>query len=111
MKRNTKCRVEAPTVTADPVYGGTVTTWEPIANPVRWCEVVDKMPSTDERNMSGLPLSTIRTRVRMNYCTDIDATMRFVIMRPSETIWTITGGPAEIGNKKRVEFMAERKSS
>jgi len=109
MNLNTRVRVERPAVTVDPVYGGEVVTWTLVG--LGWAEVIDKLPSRDEGLMDVLTLSTLRSRIRMRYRTDIDASCRFVIMRPTETVWGIIGGPATVGNKEAVEFLCEKKSS
>jgi len=76
-----------------------------------WAEIVDKLPSRDEGMLDVLTLASIRTRVRLRYRTDLDASMRFIIMRPEATTWGIIGGPATVGNKEAVEFLCEKKSS
>jgi len=73
--------------------------------------MVDKLPSRDEATLDTIALSKIRTRLRFRYRHDIDASMRFIIMRPSETVWSIIGGPAMIGNKSQIEFLCEKVSS
>lgn len=109
MNLNTRVRIERPTITVDSVYGGEVVTWTLVG--LAWAEVIDKLPSRDESLMDVLTLSSIRTRVRLRYRTDLDASMRFIIMRPDATTWGIIGGPATVGQKEAVEFLVEKKSS
>ncbi len=109
MNPNTRVRVERPVNSTDPVYQTPTVTWELVG--VAWAEMVDKLPSRDEATLDTIALSKIRTRLRFRYRTDIDAAMRFVVMRPNETIWSIIGGPAMIGNKSQVEFLCEKVSS
>jgi|SRR3990172_4064961 len=109
MNLNTRIRIERPVITADPVYGGEVTTWALVG--LAWAEVVDKLPSRDEGLLDVITLSSIRARVRLRYRTDIDASCRFIIMRPDPATWQIIGGPAMVGNREAVEFLCEKKSS
>lgn len=104
-----RCRVERPVSTPDPEYGTPVITWELVG--VRWCGVQDVLPSRSESIKQGLGISTSQARVRMRYCSDIDSSMRLTIMRPTARVYSIIGGPAELGNKDGVEFMVERVSS
>lgn len=105
-KLNKRCRIERPIITKDPVYGGSETTWETLDT--RWCNLQDVMPSRDEQIRNGASMTKVRSRLRMRYTADIDTTMRVVIFRPTEQIWNIIGGPAEIGARDGVEFMIER---
>ena len=109
-KLNKRCRVERPVTTLDPVYGSPVTVWETLSNGARWCNLQDVMPSRDEQIRNGASMTKVRSRLRMRYTSDIDTTMRVVIFRPTEQIWNIIGGPAEIGARDGVEFMIERVS-
>lgn len=105
----TRCRVEKKSITQDPDYGTEAITWALLA--VVWCGVQDELPSRSEAVEQGLAMSTNRARVRMRYRSDIDSSMRFVIMRPGAMTYQIIAGPAELGNKEGIEFMAERMSS
>lgn len=109
MSYNTRALVERKSVTQDPVYGTEVVTWVPLGD--AWCELQDVMPSRDERVRANIDMSAVRTRIRCRYRSDIDSSMRFIIMRPHRTIWSIIGGPAMVGNKRDVEFLCERASS
>lgn len=109
MNFNTRVRIEKKVTSVDPIYGTEVISYELLG--LAWAEVIDKLPSRDEALMDVITLSSIRARVRLRYRTDIDASMRFIIMRPAETVWGIIGGPAMVGNKEMVEFLCEKKSS
>lgn len=109
MNLNTRVRIERPIVTVDSVYGGEIVSWALLG--LAWAEVQDKLPSRDEAMLDVLSISSIRARVRLRYRTDIDASCRFIILRPTEAIWQIIGGPAMVGNKEAVEFLVEKKSS
>jgi len=108
MKRstlNTVCRVEQKTLTKDS-YGSPVESWSLLG--VRYCALQDVLPSRSESAQGGLMTAIGQTRLRMNYCTDIDTSMRVVINRPARTIFNIVSGPAILGDKDEVEFMIEK---
>ncbi len=108
MKRSTmnmRCRVEQKTVTKD-AYGAPVESWSLLG--VRWCALQDVLPSRSEVQQGGLTTSLNQTRLRMNYCTDIDTSMRVIVNRPAPTTFQIVSGPAILGDKDEVEFMLER---
>lgn len=104
-----RARVEYPVVATDPVYGTSVVTWALLG--VRWCGVQDELPSRSESVKQGLNISTDRARIRMRYCSDIDSSMRLILMRPNPKTCQIIAGPAELGNKDGVEFMVEAVTS
>lgn len=106
---NTRVRIEYPVAGTDPVYQTPTVVWTLLG--MAWAEMVDKLPARDEALLNAISLSSVRTRIRMRYRTDVDASMRFIIMRPTETVWAIVGGPAMLGNKEHVEFLCERKST
>lgn len=108
MKRstlNTRCRVEYKTLTKD-AYGAPVESWSLLG--VRFCALQDALPSRSESTQGGLITSINQTRLRMNYCTDIDTSMRVIVNRPERTVFNIVSGPAILGDKDEVEFMLEK---
>ena len=106
---NTRCRIDAKSITQDPVYGTELVTWVVLVTV--WCNIQDELPSKSEALKQGLAVATNRTRVRMRYRTDIDSSMRLVINRPPETVYQIVGGPAILGNKDGIELVVEKYSS
>ena len=106
---NTRVRIEYPIAGVDPTYQTPTVTWTLLG--MAWAEMVDKLPARDEALLNAISLSSVRSRIRMRYRQDIDASMRFVIMRGRETVWSIIGGPAMLGNKEQIEFLCERKST
>lgn len=106
---NTRVRIEYPVAGVDPTYQTPTVVWTLLAE--GWAEMIDKLPSRDEATLDTIALSKIRTRLRFRYRTDIDASMRFIIMRPSETVWGVIGGPAMLGRKEQTEFLCEKVSS
>lgn len=106
-----KARVEYPVVTGqDPVYGTDIIGWALLPNGVRNCGYLDELPSRSEALKLNIMTAAQRTRVRMNYCSDIDSSMRVTIMRPNAVVYQIISGPAEIGNKDGIEMMCEHVS-
>lgn len=86
----------------DELYGSPVSTW--VAGETVWAQVKDVLPSraglaTDEIDISRRPC-----RIRMRWRNDISTANRF---RFDGRDLQIISGPAEIGRRKWVEFMAE----
>ena len=104
-----RCMIERKSVTQDATYGTEIITWVVVG--VAWCNVQDAVPSRDERIMQGLSVASVRTRVRLRYRSDIDTTMRIIMLRPTEKIYQIIGGPAEIGARDGIEIMCEEVTS
>lgn len=108
MNLNNRCVIERKVITQDTVFGSEIITWTLFQS--AWCDIQDVMPSRDERVKNDMAMSSVRSRIRLRYRTDIDSSMRFVIFRQDETIWNIIGGPGVLGNKQWVEFLIERTS-
>jgi len=106
---NERAIIEYKVVTKDPVFNTDSVAWTQLRG--TWCDIQDVMPSRDERLRMGIELATLRSRIRIRYCSDVDSSMRFVIMRRNETVWNIIGGPAILGNKQWLEFLIEKVSS
>lgn len=105
-KLDRRCRIERKLVTIDPTYGTENVTW--VTHAVVWCNMQDVLPSRDESLRNGIIVGKTQSRLRMRYRGDIDSTMRIVIMRPTESVWNIIGGPAEIGVRDGIELMCEK---
>lgn len=105
---DTRVRFEARSVTQDATYGTDVVTWIPAATV--WAEVLDVLPSRQqaEQVRQALQVSVQRSRVRLRYRTDLDASMRCWI---GGVVYQIVAGPAEIGRHEYQEFLIERYSS
>lgn len=79
--------------------------------------VVDSLPSRGERLADGINVDARPARVRIRYRTDIDASMRFVLLGwkngadVDERIMQVVAGPAEVGTREWSEFMVESYSS
>ena len=105
---DTRVRFERRSVTQDTTYGTEVVTWTPVC--VVWAEVLDVLPSRQvaEQMRQVVQVATQRSKVRMRYRTDLDATMRMLI---GSDVYQIVAGPAEIGRHEYMEFLVERYSS
>jgi len=105
-KLNTVCLVQQKSTSVDDDYGTQIETWTEFARV--WCEKVDMLPSRSEAVTNQLNVNTNQSRIRMKFRSDIDSTMRFLI---GTMIYQIVSGPAEIGHKDLIEFVAERYSA
>lgn len=114
---NRRITVEVPTITKDPTYQSNVPGWAPLValpgSPVIGAkfaaEVQDVLPSrSEEGDLRGLQVSRRRSRVRMRWRSDMNATMRITIHGDINRVAQIVTEPAEIlGPKRYIEFMVE----
>lgn len=82
-----------------------------------FANVQDVLPSRGEKIASGINLSARPARVQIRYRVGITSDMRFVLGATindddevdysAARIMQIVSGPAEIGRRERLEFMAE----
>jgi hypothetical protein len=73
-------------------------------------ELMDDLPSRSmERADAGVQVGLRRTRLRMRWRGDIDASMQVVVHRETDETWQIVGGPAEGGGRKRLSRNGARK--
>lgn len=98
--------IERRVTTKDATYSSPVTTWTEVARV--WAEVRDVLPSRAESVQTDAVQASRQSRIRIRYREGIDSTMR---VRYGQRILQIIGGPAEIGRKHFLEFMAEEFSS
>lgn len=105
---DTRVRIEYKSVVQDSVYGTETITWLPKATV--WAEKMDVLPTRQqaEQMRNNTQVSVRRTRLRMRYRPDIDASMRCVI---GGVVHQIVGGPAEIGRHEYMELLIERTST
>jgi SPP1 family predicted phage head-tail adaptor len=105
---DTRVRFERKVTTQDSTYGTEIVSWSPVC--VVWAEVLDVLPSRQqaEQVRQVVQVATLRSKVRIRYRTDIDATMRMLI---GQDVYQIVGGPAEIGRHEFCEILAEKTST
>jgi head-tail adaptor len=83
-----------------------------------WANVQDMLPSRGERIADGVNVSNRPARVRVRYRDGLTSTMRIVVGRnvkdadghpqwQADRILQIVSGPAELGRRETMEFMAE----
>lgn len=106
---NRRCRIEYKAIATDPHFNTEVITWAPLSTV--WCELQDILPSRSESVKNGIEIASLQTRVRMRYRSDLNASMRMVLLQPVETIYQIISGPAIIGNKEGIELIIEKLST
>lgn len=92
--------------TQDPTFGTWTYSWETLATV--WAEVQDVLPSRGERIADGISIASRPCRVRMRYRDDVDSSMRLSF--EGRTL-RIIAGPAELGFREGVEFVAEELST
>ena len=90
----------------DPIYGTPIYGWADFA--AVWANVQDKLPSRAEQIADGISIANRPCRVRIRYRSDLDSSMRLKI---GERTLRIIAGPAELGLREGVEFMAEELST
>lgn len=107
-KLSKRCRIERPNLVREDDFGTSSIDW--VLHAVEWCNVQDELPSRNEDLRAGATVVTSRTRIRMRYRSDIDTSMRVIMHRPNEVVYSIIGAPAEMGDRDGIEFMLERSS-
>lgn len=117
-KLRDRVRFERPV--ADESFGGAGSgTYEHVCEV--WAEVQDMLPSRGERLAEGVNVANRPARVRMAYRDDLSSNMRILIGRSlkdgqGEVYWhtdrilQIVSGPARLGRREGLEFMAEEYS-
>ncbi|WP_340265413.1 phage head closure protein [Sphingobium mellinum] len=90
----------------DPVFRSAVVAWVPLATV--WAQVTDILPSRSDKIADGISITNRPCRVRMRYRADIDSGMRLSI---NGRIYSIVGGPAEMGRRQGLELVAEELST
>ena len=103
---NRRVTIERAVLVQDPGSGAYSTSWETLATV--WAEVQDVLPARAESVANNLNLSRRPARVRMRYRDDLDSTMR--LFMDGRTL-NIISGPAEIGLREGIEFVAEQLST
>ena len=97
----------------DPVYGPQVGDFAAAPGlPARIpAQVQDDLPGQSESVQGGLDMTNRPSRVRMRYMRGIVPSMRMVLHDETDTLFEITGGPAEIGRREWIEITVKAFSS
>lgn len=113
MNRNREVVIQRRTESQEGVYGTAVVSWSDLATV--WAEVQDILPSRAERIADGINIAARPARVRMLYRDDVTTDMRFKLPgrggNEGDRYLRIISGPAEMGFREKVEFMAEELTS
>ncbi len=104
-----RVRFERKTVSRDAAFGSENITWTEVGT--FWCNVEDINPWRSKTTSNDLTQGSTQTRVRLRYRSDLDMSMRMVIMRPDPIVYQIVGGPTELGWHEGIEFLVERFTS
>jgi SPP1 family predicted phage head-tail adaptor len=108
-KYDQRIRIEVKQATPDPDYGTPVITWATFVTV--WAQVQDVLPSKAETQSTGVRVSTRPARIRTRYLGGVTTDMRVVLLSRGNRVLQIISGPAELGRKEGLEFMAEEYST
>lgn len=98
---DTLVRIERPV--ADAAFDGAGSGDWALVDEV-WIGIRDMLPSRGERLADGINVTTRPARIRMRYRDDVSTEMRIVA---GDRILQIVAGPAELGRRQWMEFVAE----
>lgn len=105
-KLDRRIRIERKSVTQDTTFGTEIIVWTTLIE--TWANVQDAIPSKSESVLKGaLTMGSGQTRVRTRYRSDVDSSMRIVLLGTVERVMQIVGGPAELGRHEGLEMMCE----
>lgn len=107
--------IERPPVYVDPVYGPQPappgTPWDVFGVARMPAQLMDDLPSKNERTEGALKIADRPARVRIRYLRGITSDMRVILHDgPDESgdqVFQIAGGPAEIGRREWTEITVE----
>lgn len=112
-RMNREVQIRQRTRTQNPADGSYSDVWSTLATV--WGEVEDMLPSRAERIADGVDIARRPAKVRLYYREDVTTEMRFKVLgrSPAEADrdMRIISGPAELGFRDRVEFLAENLTS
>jgi len=98
-------RIEKPTITRDPNYGSSVTTWNEYATV--WASILDQLSNGQEETLQNLRTETRPCKVQARYLPNITADMRVYELERDRYL-QIVSVPAEIGRREGIEFICEQ---
>ena len=103
---DTRITFEARTEVQESAYGTMTVTWA--THKTVWAQVMEMLPSRAENVTDNISMARRPCRIRTRYRSDLDSTMRIDI---GGRKLRIISGPAEIGRREGLEFMAEELST
>ena len=103
-----RCTIEQP-VTTQGDYGEPINTWALLATV--WANVQDDLPSKSEAVQQGLVINKSRARIRFRYLSTVTSACRITVRGATDRVFSIIGGPAELGQHQWMEVLGETSSS
>ena len=108
-----RIRIEQNSSAVDPQYGTAVPGWVAVAEV--WAQVQDVLPSRAESQSDSVRLASRPSRIRVRWNVSLAAigtgAMRIVQIDRGDRMLKIVAGPAEIGRRESLEFMAQEFST
>jgi len=98
--------IEQRTKQKDPEYGTSTEAWVAVADHV-WANVQDQLPSRGESTTNGVAMAVTRTRLRIQVDHRITSAMRVILHGKRDRVMEIIAGPAELDDRRHMEFMLE----
>lgn len=89
----------------DQNFGGSTQQWVPVATV--WAQVQDVLPSRAETVQQNAEITSIPARIRIRWRPGLTSAMRIVVLGQYPRTMQIVSGPAELGRRQWLEFMAE----
>lgn len=111
--------IQQPSSSIDENTGAEEITWLPLVPTDEspdlgekfWAEVRDVRPGR-EATTNGLTLAKNRAECRIRWREDVTAAMRVTVHGDTDVVYSIIGGPSEVGGRKKgIEMLLERASS
>ncbi|MBY0455256.1 MAG: phage head closure protein [Burkholderiaceae bacterium] len=102
---NRRIRFERLDDVTDPNFGGSTQQWVPVVTV--WAQVQDVLPSRAETVQQGVEITSRPARIRIHWRPSLTSAMRIVVLGQYPRTMQIVSGPAELGQRQGLEFMAE----
>ena len=107
---NRKVSIMAPPAGVDSDYGTPSGAWTTFADHI-WCNVQDVAPSKSEAVRNGMRIAAQATRFRIRARPGITSDMRVVLHGSPDRTFSIVSPPAEVENRRLLEFVGEEYST
>lgn len=105
---NRRVRFEQMVSETDATYGPQPGEWVPVIT--LWANVQDVLPSRSE-NATAIRIAARPARIRVRFREGLTSDMRIVLEGSTERVLKIVSGPAELGFRQGLEFMAQEYST
>jgi head-tail adaptor len=108
-RKDEQVTIERRTTVRDPEYGTEIPGaegWEVLADRI-WANVQDQLPSRGESMANGVITAVTRTRLRIDIDNRITTAMRVTLHGRGDRLMQIIAGPAQLDDRRNVEFMLE----